>query len=92
MSKLLILRSNQSVYITDDQAERLYAELNDNPNMRLVRLVTGQGYRYFPPSSIVDIAPAFGENYRSNEQIATEQERFLHKTDPIGNGRKSIGA
>jgi hypothetical protein len=77
MSKLITLRNNTSLYVTNDQADGIFDEVNSNPNLRMLRVLTGQGYQYFPPSSIVAITPCYGESYKSDKQIEDENKRAL---------------
>lgn len=81
MSKILRLRDNSSIYVTNEQAENIYKTLNENPNVRILKIITGQGYQYINPFSITSILPCFGDDYRSDEQLLGEQQRALRAAD-----------
>lgn len=79
MTKIVKLRDNSSFYITDRQAESMFEAINSNPNLRMLRILTGFGYRYITPSSIISMQPGIGEDYKSEESVLNEQRRAIRQ-------------
>lgn len=77
MSKVLALRNNTTIYITDQQAENIFQTLNDNPNVRILKIVTGSGFQYISPFAIITITPMMGDGYMSNAQLEEQQQKYL---------------
>ena len=95
MSKVMRLRDGSTHWITDEQAEKIFLAINGSNNVRMIRVVQGNGFVYVSPQAIDYIKPAQGEMYKSDADLRLEQakaeEKEKERLAKLGAGRTTAG-